>query len=945
MEFANLDKVIDAFGASEKKIEKNYVQYLDLTFANWRKFQSETNKDKTEKVFFERGSKKKIFTEITDTKKQRLVRIDVFETNVEFPAYSLLLNRRENATIIRHYEQSSNLRSTDTYFDGYFNEYLRLQYDSNLNVKSYVFKHNGVSAAFNSEIELLGYVNSLESDGSNNDVMPLTVANLARNDSGISFELLDSSDTIENARLVKKDKEIAVLVRQLGNKVFVEIPYDELYNGTYDLNLSTASGQRLVMTQSLEHASVAERSYELAITEEKIVYLYINSQKHVTVVVMTRDSDNVKPVTTGGVVNVNNAVVIDDKLLLDLQLPGAKDVEFFQILKDEVVVLECQKVRDGIYLFDVNNYRSDSLIYVSFTNKNSYFQQREVSFRLLLNGFVKRTEIQKIRINEEGDMQFDFFMSTLDYPTGMILILRNRGSREFVKSYPNDVLELTSKVARVTYIISKNDLPLPQEFLLENYDPTIYDIEFGFNYKNLYEGAVSVKAKYGDKLEEEIFGKYTDDYDWLIYPYSTSKGSNLSLRTFFMKHDAAVFYQKQKQKLGIKDKATIPSGNKQVVAVIESPDRAQDNGLVFFKYLVDEHSDKFETRLILSESSPDWKNLVGYEENVLIYKSIAHFDYMTRANAVVHTNSSFYAYPVNTSFWNGYQLAAKKMFLQHGIIGVRDLAGLYGKNPMFTDRFIVSSQREKDIVTGKMRYDDSEVAITGLARFDNLLKNASDDQTFELRKKILIMPSWRKGEDRLTDDNFKKTEFYKNLTAFLNNQDFINLIKSRGLTVDLYLHHNFQKYNALFESEFVNVLSEQENTVQDLLMTHGLLITDFSSVALDFALQERKVFYYQLDDAILTEKTELSELFPGKIYWKVDELIGDIHDAIDNPKLSNQERHKLDRLYSQRDLHANDRIYKVMLSLLKPRKYIVPPKLFIKKVKRRIKKEIRKVID
>lgn len=467
--------------------------------------------------------------------------------------------------------------------------------------------------------------------------------------------------------------------------------------------------------------------------------------------------------------------------------------------------------------------------------------------------------------------------------------------------------------------VKLSEFPLPEEFDVRAYDPTIYDVSLEFGWRGLSKFYVPVRVNLESEIDEEIFGKFDEETEYMINPYGTSNKNELSLRTYFLTNEAASYYRWQVEtgKDALDEQRNAEKDNsKPVIVVIESPNKAQDNGLHFFKYMLEKRADEVDAYYVVDASSPDLPNLEPYMDKVLIYKSVHHFEMMAKADAVIHTNSSFYAYPINTSFWKQYQLDAKKVFLQHGIIGVRNLANLYGKNPMFTDRFMVSSVREKNLVVDEMGYSSDEVVIAGLTRFDTLLKDSSPERSYDLRKNILIMPSWRKGQDRLTDEDFVKTDFYQSLHEFINKPSLVEQINEKGLNISLYLHHNFQKYSHLFEDAPVSVILEEETTVQELLLNNGLLITDFSSVALDFALQERKVFYYQLDDAILSEVDELANFFPGKIYFDADAVINDVVEAVDNPQLSLEEETKLDNLYLQRDLKASERTYEVVNDLL-----------------------------
>ena len=178
------------------------------------------------------------------------------------------------------------------------------------------------------------------------------------------------------------------------------------------------------------------------------------------------------------------------------------------------------------------------------------------------------------------------------------------------------------------------------------------------------------------------------------------------------------------------------------------------------------------------------------------------------------------------------------------------------------------------------------------------------------------MPSWRKGQNELTDEDFKKTVFYQTWEKLLNSKEFISLVKDNKLEINFYLHHNFQKYTHLFSANVVNFVPEGQYSVQDLLISHGVLITDFSSVGLDFSLLNRSVIYYNFDNTFDLKEMEKEHFLPGPIISSQDELLMTMQKAIKRPKLKWKYRlYQKKNLYKFSDQSANERIYKELLSI------------------------------
>src|SRR5699024_4732034 len=63
------------------------------------------------------------------------------------------------------------------------------------------------------------------------------------------------------------------------------------------------------------------------------------------------------------------------------------------------------------------------------------------------------------------------------------------------------------------------------------------------------------------------------------------------------------------------------------------------------------------------------------------------------------------------------------------------------------------------------------------------------------------------------------------------------------------IHRNFEKYLHLFESSssLIEIAETYSFDIQDLIIESDLLITDYSSVSIDYAYMKKPVFYYQFD--------------------------------------------------------------------------------------------------
>src|SRR5699024_668922 len=104
------------------------------------------------------------------------------------------------------------------------------------------------------------------------------------------------------------------------------------------------------------------------------------------------------------------------------------------------------------------------------------------------------------------------------------------------------------------------------------------------------------------------------------------------------------------------------------------------------------------------------------------------------------------------------------------------------------DLFIVSSYPEKyDVVVDQLGYNEEEVAVTGLARFDNLPKEYQP-------KDILLMPTWRDWIN--TDEQFLSSQYYNYYSSLINNEELQDVLEKYDVNLNFYPHYRAQDFFA-----------------------------------------------------------------------------------------------------------------------------------------------------
>jgi len=432
----------------------------------------------------------------------------------------------------------------------------------------------------------------------------------------------------------------------------------------------------------------------------------------------------------------------------------------------------------------------------------------------------------------------------------------------------------------------------------------VYDFYFQMKYKNRKESSLlrignpRYKAR---RFLRTASGKGAEQV-FSFSPYYTVKRFNLSFQTEAYNTEV---YEYLKKVVRWSWLLRIFYRRKNIWIVGERPYKAQDTGYRLFKYIREKYTNK-NCYYVIESDSPELKNVESLG-NVLFYKSKKHVLYTLMARRVISSHHPDYLYPLRSDEFMK-RVKAKKVFIQHGVLGTKNLEHFYSKNsPSFsTDLFLVSSELEKNIVVNDFDYRSSEVVITGLSRFDNLF-----EKDIETKRQLLIIPTWR--EWLVRDDVFLESEYYKRYKELVFNEELHQLSRKNNFEIVFCLHPNMQKYSPYFQSAPVRVINQGEVDVQDLLKASAMMITDYSSVAFDFSFLNKPVVYYQFDRKRFIgakgSHLDLDNDLPGDIAFTLQDVINGVENySQNNFMMKNEKKERAKRFLKYKDQESSERI-------------------------------------
>lgn len=281
--------------------------------------------------------------------------------------------------------------------------------------------------------------------------------------------------------------------------------------------------------------------------------------------------------------------------------------------------------------------------------------------------------------------------------------------------------------------------------------------------------------------------------------------------------------------------------------IAEKRAEARDNGYALFRYLRTEYPE-LDAYYVLAADSPDGARVAALG-NVLPADSWTHLLYYLAASVSVGSQAGG-AFPMQMCPAL-YRLTRplrrrgqKCVFLQHGVTASAMPMPELQYAARMHDLFVVTSAREKAFVRRAFGYPDEAVQVLGFCRFDALARGARTERV------ILYFPTWREWLCGARAEPFCASEYFRRVSAFLRSARLSALLERFDFRLLFYPHPALQPQLAAFApcvSPRVVLASWREYDVQALLRDCAVLITDFSSVAFDFAYLEKPVLYYQFD--------------------------------------------------------------------------------------------------
>lgn len=359
---------------------------------------------------------------------------------------------------------------------------------------------------------------------------------------------------------------------------------------------------------------------------------------------------------------------------------------------------------------------------------------------------------------------------------------------------------------------------------------------------------------------------------------------------------------------------------KNIWIIMDRFDMADDSGEHLFKYLRKNHKLKYNFIFVLNKDSLDYKRMKKFGK-VMDPNSIRYKLYFLYAKNVISSHAEdkiVNPFGKNKRYY--YDLYRfNYTFLQHGITK-DDLSTWLNRFNKDIDIFVTAANKEYDsILKGNYYYTKDVVKLTGLPRFDNL---NNDNQ----KREILLMPTWRAYLASKTDstgkreysESFKESDFYNYYNNLLNDDKLIYALRDNDIKLLLAPHPNLRVQLCDFEISDVIKIADNSLKYQEMFNSSSLLITDYSSVAFDFAYLKKPVLYFHFDsDAFFSGHSYDKGYFDycddgfGKVTYDIKSLVDEIIKVINSDfVMDNKYKARVEKFFMYTDRHNCERVYK-----------------------------------
>lgn len=370
---------------------------------------------------------------------------------------------------------------------------------------------------------------------------------------------------------------------------------------------------------------------------------------------------------------------------------------------------------------------------------------------------------------------------------------------------------------------------------------------------------------------------------------------------------------------------TRPFVHKKVWLISDRVEAAGDNGEAFFRYVVTQPNHNIKPYFVLPKQSADYERLseVG---SVLDPSSWKYKILFLHADKVISSSADIHVIDV----FNRKQPFIRDIidfdfiFLQHGVTkdDQSNWLNRYIKNIKLLAT--VSPLERKSFLAKGYHYTKDDIILTGFPRYDLLDSHP--------KNKLIIMPTWRKDivgmvdpetHERPYNPKFKITTYYQFYSKLLSDKRLLGALERNNMKAEFYIHPSLNKQKKDFKGSKNVKIMDFPHDYKKAFSEGSVLLTDYSSVAFDFAYLKKPVIYTQFDKKDFYAAHTYDEGYFsyeedgfGPVTSDYESTIKRLVTALGGSgKLQPKYRERIDKFFKYVDKYNSRRVYQAVLSL------------------------------
>ncbi len=360
-----------------------------------------------------------------------------------------------------------------------------------------------------------------------------------------------------------------------------------------------------------------------------------------------------------------------------------------------------------------------------------------------------------------------------------------------------------------------------------------------------------------------------------------------------------------------------------------------DNTFSLYEYMIKNHSDEFECIWISTYKIPEhFKQMKNIYE---LYSIKGLFQIFTSKYIISnHCNDFINMIHSNRHVW---------LNLWHGM-PIKTIGYIEKNiNEKILKRYKKLSKKSYQIATSDLfktilvpcfKTDFDKCFVTGLPRNDNIFDTTNNYKIAKLfnlkqyKKVILYSPTYKERKRKnireiehefnniFYFDDYSQEKFIK----YLEDNQILFIVKPHPLDEKFYLANVINRFNSdNIRILFNNDLSEKKLQIYELFQHTDIMISDISSIALDYLILNKPVIYLSnLDEEYNINRGFILEdnykiFMPGAKASNFKDMLIAIEEAIKVDSWKNIRQRTLPLIHKYQDSKSSERIYKIMKGL------------------------------